>query len=83
MNIAYLIYQAERPRTAAELRDEAIRNGEFAKALSGVLRGFRRTGRAGRTASPAHPALTLVRGAAARTADSACMVSAGECRPAC
>lgn len=80
MNIAYLIYQAERPRSAAELRDEATRNGEFAKALSGVLRGLRRTGR---TVSPARPALTLVRGAAARTDDSACMVSAGECRPAC
>jgi len=45
MNTAYLIYQAERPRTATELRDEAIRNGELAKALSGVFHIRRRVRR--------------------------------------
>lgn len=38
MNIAYLIYQAERSRMAAELREEADRAGEFAKALASILR---------------------------------------------
>jgi hypothetical protein len=55
MNIAYLIYQAERPRTATEARDEAIRNGELAKALSDVLRGRRRARRAAQ-ARPAYRA---------------------------
>jgi hypothetical protein len=53
MNIAYLIYQAERPRTATELREEAIRTGEFAKALSDLLHG-RRVRRPAQ-ARPAYP----------------------------
>ena len=55
MNIAYLIYQAERPRTATELRDEAIRNGELAKALSDLLHGRRRVRRPAE-ARPSYPA---------------------------
>jgi hypothetical protein len=39
MHIAYLIYQAERPRSAAERRTEDIYRGELAKSLSRVLRG--------------------------------------------
>ena len=54
MNLGYLIYQAERPRTAAELRDEAVRSGELAKALSDVLHGLRRVRRPAH-ARPAHP----------------------------
>lgn len=43
MNISYLIYQAERPKTAPERRDEAIRSGEFAMALSRLLPRRRRS----------------------------------------
>lgn len=50
MNIAYLIYQAERPRSAAERRTEDINRGEFARSLSRVLRGRGRAGSAARTA---------------------------------
>ncbi len=37
MYISYLIYQAERPKTELERRDEATRGGEFAMALSRLL----------------------------------------------
>lgn len=60
MNIAYLIYEAERPKTAAELRAGAVRSGELAKALSRALRRRRDTG----TAQPVRPALALVRDSA-------------------
>jgi hypothetical protein len=64
VNIAYMIYQAERPRTAAERRAEAARSGELAKAISHVLRGRRDAG----AAQSAGPALTLVREDAASAA---------------
>lgn len=34
MNMTYQLYQAERPKTPQELRDEAIRRGELAAALA-------------------------------------------------
>ncbi len=37
MTVSYLIYQAERPKTALERRDEAVRSGELARALSRLL----------------------------------------------
>jgi hypothetical protein len=43
MNISYLLYQAERPRSAAEQRQADVRAGEFAAAIA-------RAGRAGRRA---------------------------------
>jgi hypothetical protein len=67
MNIAYLIYQAERPKTAAERRADAVRSGELAKAVSRVLRGRRDTG----PAQPVTPTLTLVRDGAASAASAA------------
>jgi hypothetical protein len=64
MNITYLMYQAERPRTAAERRADAVRAGELAKALSQVFRG-RRDAVPAHSAHSARPALTLVRETAA------------------
>jgi hypothetical protein len=43
MNIAYMIYQAERPRSAAEQREADVQAGELAAAIA-------RAGRAGRRA---------------------------------
>lgn len=37
MNISYLIYQAERPKTEPERREEATRSGELAMALARLL----------------------------------------------
>ena len=89
MNIAYLLYQAERPRTAAERRADAVRAGELAKAVSQVFRGRRDAVTAhpasselpARPARPARPALTLVREVASApgTAHTPC---ACECRTA-
>jgi hypothetical protein len=84
MNITYLMYQAERPRTAAERRADAVRTGELAKALSQVFRG-RRDVVAARPAHPAHPArpaLTLVREAAVSAPETANPSCACECRTA-
>jgi hypothetical protein len=86
MNFTYLMYQAERPRTAAERRADAVRAGELAKAVSQVFRG-RRDAVTAHPASPelparpARPALTLVREAASApgTAHTPC---ACECRTA-
>ena len=78
MNITYLMYQAERPRTAAERRADAVRAGEFAKALSQVFRG-RRDAVAAR---PARPALTLVRKTAVSAPETASPSCACECRTA-
>jgi hypothetical protein len=78
MNITYLMYQAERPRTAAERRADAVRAGEFAKALSQV---FRRR-RDAVTAQPARPALTLVSNTAASAPGTAPASCACECRTA-
>jgi len=84
MNITYLMYQAERPRTAAERRADAVRTGELAKALSEVFRG-RRDAVAAHPAHPAHPArpaLTLVREAGVSAPDTAHTSCACECRTA-
>lgn len=43
MNISYLLYQAERPRSAAEQREADVQAGEIAAA-------FAQLGRAGRRA---------------------------------
>jgi hypothetical protein len=89
MNFTYLMYQAERPRTAAERRADAVRAGELAKAVSQVFRGRRDAVTAhpasselpARPARPARPALTLVREVASApgTAHTPC---ACECRTA-
>ena len=47
MNISYLIYQAERTRSAAEQREADVRAGQLAAAIA-------RAGRAGRRAITAH-----------------------------
>jgi hypothetical protein len=67
MNLSYLIYQAEHPRSAAEQRAEDTRRGEFAMAVARALRGGRRGGRevsraaaATRAEAPAGPVLTLM-----------------------
>jgi len=41
MNISYLMYQAERPRTAAEQREEDVRTGQLAAAAAQVGRAVR------------------------------------------
>lgn len=43
MNISYLIYEAERPRSIAEQREADVRAGEFAAAVARVGNLFRRT----------------------------------------
>jgi hypothetical protein len=43
MNISYLIYEAERPRTMAEQREADARAGEFAAAVARLGRSLRRT----------------------------------------
>jgi hypothetical protein len=78
MNIAYLIYQAERPRTAAEQRADAVRAGELAKAVSRVLHRRRHATEAS-LASPApaaRPTLTLVRDSAVSPAHATCTCEA-------
>jgi len=84
MNITYLMYQAERPRTAAERRADAVRAGELAKAVSQVFRGRRDavTAHPASPARPARPALTLVRDAAASAPGTAPTPCACECRTA-
>ena len=87
MNITYLMYQAERPRTAAERRADAVRTGELAKALSQVFRGRRdavaaHPAQPAKPAHPARPALTLVREAAVSAPDTANPSCACECRTA-
>jgi hypothetical protein len=64
MNISYLLYQAERPRSAAEQREADARAGELAAAIARRGRSARRTvtrdhgtgrhgvRRAGRAAAP-------------------------------
>jgi len=64
MNIAYMIYQAERTRTAAEQREADRCNGELAASLAGLwrslatplrlLRRAQHTGPAGLAAGPHH-----------------------------
>ena len=39
---SYLLYQAERPKSAAELRAEGARAGELAAALAGTATAVRR-----------------------------------------
>ena len=41
-NYGYLLYQAERPKTAAGLRAEDARSGELAAALAGAAMAVRR-----------------------------------------
>ncbi len=76
MNIAYLIYQAERPRSAAERRYEDTSRGEFAKSLSRVLhaRGH---------LTPASPALKLIRGTVASSGPASCVPAKRDNRAAC
>ena len=41
MNISYLIYQAERPRSMAEQREADVRAGEMAAAVARLGRSLR------------------------------------------
>jgi hypothetical protein len=41
MNISYLIYQAERPRSAAEQREADVQAGELAAAVARLGRSLR------------------------------------------
>jgi hypothetical protein len=50
MNITYLIYEAERPRTMAEQREADVRAGEFAAAVARLGRSLRHQGRGRRIA---------------------------------
>jgi hypothetical protein len=43
MNISYLLYQAERPRSAAEQREADVQAGELAALIAGLGRAVRRT----------------------------------------
>jgi len=70
MNISYLLYQAERTRSAAEQREIDTAAGELAAAIAGRGRTGRRaatrhqgTGRAGtkRAGRPATPATVACR----------------------
>jgi hypothetical protein len=94
MYVSYLIYQAERPRSAAERRAEDINRGELAKALSGLLRRRRRTAPAAPSApvapvspvAPAcadRPALTLVKRAVPSAAPAAQVPVQRDNRTAC
>jgi len=56
MYIAYMLYQAERTRSAAEQREIDTQAGEFAAAIAGL-------GRAGRRAVTRRPAGTGRQGA--------------------
>ena len=40
-NISYLLYQAERPRSAAEQRETDVRTGELAAAVARLGRSLR------------------------------------------
>jgi hypothetical protein len=50
MNITYLIYEAERPRSMAEQREMDARAGEFAAAVARLGRSLRHHGRGRRSA---------------------------------
>ncbi len=43
MYYSYMLYQAERPRTPREQREEDIRAGQLAAGFTGLWRGLRRT----------------------------------------
>jgi hypothetical protein len=50
MNITYLIYEAERPRSMAEQRETDARAGEFAAAVARLGRSLRHQGKGKRNA---------------------------------
>jgi hypothetical protein len=77
VNIAYLIYEAERPKTVAERRADAVRSGELAKAVSRVLRRRRDFG----PAQPVRPALALVRDSEPSAASAASAPTAPSAAP--
>lgn len=82
MYIGYLIYQAERPRSAAERRTEDINRGEFAKALSRVLRGRGHAGPAAPVTAE-RPAFSAIRGNAPTAVPAACVPAQRDGRTAC
>ena len=57
MNISYLLYQAERPRTAAQQREADITAGQLAAAIARAGRSLRHpvTRNAGHAAGAAAP----------------------------
>lgn len=62
MNITYLIYQAERPRSAAEQREADARAGEMAAAFARIGRSFRHqvSGRHGARWTAQPPAIETI-----------------------
>jgi hypothetical protein len=52
MHYSYMLYQAERPRTVREQREEDVRAGELAAGFARVRRGLRRGLTRGREAEP-------------------------------
>jgi hypothetical protein len=56
MNVTYLIYQAERRRSAAEQRAVDTQAGELAAALTELGQSLRRPFRSGRRAQQQRPA---------------------------
>ncbi len=62
MNISYLVYTAERPRSTAEQREADVRSGEFAAALARLGRSLRHPAAGKRVArrNRQRPAMTTV-----------------------
>jgi hypothetical protein len=62
MNISYLIYQAERPRSRAEQREADARAGEMAAAAGRLRRSLRHavTGRPGNRWKAQPPAIETI-----------------------
>lgn len=52
MYYSYMLYQAERPRTLREQREEDIRAGQLAAGFAQLRRGLRRGLTRGREAAP-------------------------------
>jgi hypothetical protein len=62
MNISYLLYQAERPRSAAEQREADVLAGELAASVARLGRSLRRsTGQAARRSARAAALATIPR----------------------
>jgi hypothetical protein len=62
MNISYLLYQAERPRNAAEQRQADVQTGELAASIAQLGRSLRHpTGQAARRVERAAALATIPR----------------------
>jgi hypothetical protein len=91
MNISYLLYQAERPRTAAQQREADIQAGQLAAAIGRAGHSLRHAVTGGAPARRAHARTAGPRSAGSRAASSRaagsrsvgaagpCAVAAGAC----